>query len=140
MKKVLFFAAMLSFAVACGGENKNDNNAEETVVETVEAVEEQAAPEVKAEAEQTVEAPEETKLVVNKVIENANCAEVKAEEKTLKAVDATIKKEVKAEEKTLKAVDATLDKDAKKSIKKENKKNLKVTETNLNANVATAKE
>ena len=27
MKKVLFFAAMLSFAVACGGENKNDNNA-----------------------------------------------------------------------------------------------------------------
>ena len=78
MKKVLFFAAMLSFAVACGGENKNDNNAEEAVVETVEAVEEQAAPEVKAEAEQTVEAPEETKLVVNKVIENANCAEVQA--------------------------------------------------------------
>ena len=77
MKKVLFFAAMLSFAVACGGENKNDNNAEETVVETVEAVEEQAAPEVKAEAEQTVEAPEETKLVVNKVIENANCARLR---------------------------------------------------------------
>jgi hypothetical protein len=127
MKKVLFFAAMLSFAVACGGENKSDNNAEETVVEAVEVVEETVAPEVKAEA-----APE----VAPKVEENG-------EDRKLTVVKTTGIKSVEAAE-TKKADDSqftaseykeyevrTIDdnKNAKQSIKVDGKKKIQVSDT-----------
>lgn len=54
MKKILFFAAMLSFAVACGGNQQN--NAEEAVEATdvaVESTEVVVAPAPKAETENT---------------------------------------------------------------------------------------
>lgn len=54
MKKILFFAAMLSFAVACGGNQQN--NAEEAVEATdaaVESTEVVVAPAPKTEEENT---------------------------------------------------------------------------------------
>lgn len=63
MKKILFFAAMLSFAVACGGNQQQDNAEEaaqtpEAAVEAVETVET-----VKAEA---VVAPQPEEVTANK--------------------------------------------------------------------------
>jgi hypothetical protein len=59
MKKFLFMAALLGFAVACGGQKTEDKKAEEAApaVESVEVVEEVAvAPDA------VVEAPEEVKV------------------------------------------------------------------------------
>lgn len=64
MKKILFFAALLGFAVACGGQQTEEKKAEEQVateevateeVATEEAVEEEAEPE--APAATTVKKP-----------------------------------------------------------------------------------
>lgn len=61
MKKILFFAAMLSFAVACGG-NQQQNNAEEAAQTPEAAVE---AVETEAEAEAVV-APQPEEVTANK--------------------------------------------------------------------------
>lgn len=61
MKKILFFAAMLSFAVACGG-NQQQDNAEEAAQTPEAAVE---AVETEAEAEAVV-APQPEEVTANK--------------------------------------------------------------------------
>ena len=141
MKKVLFFAAMLSFAVACGGGVKSANNAEEAAVEAPEAVEEvapeaaeEAVPEVKAEAAPEIQANEKAempKLTVNKVIEGAKVeaaevAEEVAEEAQFQVTE--IKEKVKLES-------ATIGKDKKKVVET----NLKVSETPVAKGVAVSK-
>lgn len=72
MKKIFFFAAMLAFSVACGGNqaNTNDEQAAEAEV-AVEAVEE-AVEEVAQEAEPVVEAvaaPEKDVVTADKAPE-----------------------------------------------------------------------
>ena len=63
MKKILFFAAMLSFAVACGG-NQQQDNAEEAA-QTPEAAVEAVETEAEAEAEAVV-APQPEEVTANK--------------------------------------------------------------------------
>lgn len=56
MKKILFFAALLGFAVACGGQQTNENTEEQSVVE-VEATEEATEETVVDAAKPAVVAP-----------------------------------------------------------------------------------
>lgn len=97
MKKILFFAAMLSFAVACGGNQQN--NAEEAVEATdaaVESTEVVVAPAPKAETEeenteqkevfngQKLEANVDTQL---KVVEAKEGSEMKLSVSEVKEVE-----------------------------------------------------
>ena len=72
MKKIFFFAAMLAFSVACGGNQANTNDEQTAEAEVaVEAVEE-AVEEVAPEAEPTVEAvaaPEKDVVTADKTPE-----------------------------------------------------------------------
>ena len=72
MKKIFFFAAMLAFSVACGGNQANTNDEQTAEAEVaVEAVEE-AVEEVATEAEPTVEAvaaPEKDVVTADKAPE-----------------------------------------------------------------------
>lgn len=117
MKKILFFAAMLSFAVACGG-NQQQNNAEEAAqapeaaVENVEVVatpqpEEVtvAKPEEATEAETETVKIKETKLKVNNTltVKAATDKEESAEKFTvteIKPAEEPAKLEVKEGKKT----------------------------------------
>lgn len=117
MKKILFFAAMLSFAVACGG-NQQQNNAEEAAqapeaaVENVEVVatpqpEEVtvAKPEVATEAETETVKVKETKLKVNNTlkVKEATNKDESAEKFTvteIKPAEESVKLEVKEGKKT----------------------------------------
>lgn len=127
MKKVLFFAAMLSFAVACGGEKKSDNNAEATVeaTEVVEAVEKTVAeaPEVEAEAP-AAEVTEKPVLTIK-------------EAPAIKSVEAADKTKT-VEVKEIKAIDAGVSKE-KKAIKVVGDKDLKVSDATVAAGSAEAK-
>ncbi len=80
MKKILFFAALLGFAVACGGQQTNENTEEQSVVE-VEATEE-------ATEEAVEEATEETVVDAAKpaVVAPAPKAEAKVEAEVAKPV------------------------------------------------------
>lgn len=95
MKKILFFAAMLSFAVACGGNQQN--NAEEAVEATdvaVESTEVVVAPAPKTEEESTeqkevfngqkLEANVDTQL---KVVEAKEGSEMKLSVSEIKEVE-----------------------------------------------------
>lgn len=95
MKKILFFAAMLSFAVACGGNQQN--NAEEAVEATdaaVESTEVVVAPAPKTEEESTeqkevfngqkLEANVDTQL---KVVEAKEGSEMKLSVSEVKEVE-----------------------------------------------------
>lgn len=95
MKKILFFAAMLSFAVACGGNQQN--NAEEAVEATdaaVESTEVVVAPAPKTEEENTeqkevfngqkLEANVDTQL---KVVEAKEGSEMKLSVSEIKEVE-----------------------------------------------------
>lgn len=95
MKKILFFAAMLSFAVACGGNQQN--NAEEAVEATdaaVESTEVVVAPAPKTEEESTeqkevfngqkLEANVDTQL---KVVEAQEGSEMKLSVSEVKEVE-----------------------------------------------------
>lgn len=95
MKKILFFAAMLSFAVACGGNQQN--NAEEAVEATdaaVESTEVVVAPAPKTEEENTeqkevfngqkLEANVDTQL---KVVEAKEGSEMKLSVSEVKEVE-----------------------------------------------------
>lgn len=117
MKKILFFAAMLSFAVACGG-NQQQNNAEEAAqapeaaVENVEAVatpqpEEVTVtkPEEATEAETETVKVKETKIKVNKTLQvkDATNKDESAEKFTvteIKPAEESVKLEVKEGKKT----------------------------------------
>ena len=117
MKKILFFAAMLSFAVACGGKQQQDNaeeaaQAPEAAVENVEVVatpqpEEVtvAKPEVATEAEAETVKIKETKLKVNNTltVKDATNKEESAEKFTvteIKPAEESAKLEVKEGKKT----------------------------------------
>lgn len=95
MKKILFFAAMLSFAVACGGNQQN--NAEEAVEATdaaVESTEVVVAPATNTETENTeqkevfngqkLEANVDTQL---KVVEAKEGSEMKLSVSEVKEVE-----------------------------------------------------
>lgn len=95
MKKILFFAAMLSFAVACGGNQQN--NAEEAVEATdaaVESTEVVVAPATETETENTeqkevfngqkLEANVDTQL---KVVEAKEGSEMKLSVSEVKEVE-----------------------------------------------------
>ena len=88
MKKILFFAALLGFAVACGGQQTNENTEEQSVVE-VEATEE-------ATEEAVEEATEET------VVDAAKPAVVAPAPKAEAKVEAEVAKPVKPIESTAK--------------------------------------
>lgn len=117
MKKILFFAALLGFAVACGGQQTEEKKAEEQVateevateeVATEEAVEEEAEPE--APAATTVKKPAAQKPVAQKPAEPAK----EEEKKTLTVSNKTVgvkgvqaKEEGQAEGAPLKASEFT---------------------------------
>lgn len=73
MKKILFFAAMLSFAVACGG-NQQQNNTEEAA----------QAPEAAVENVEVVATPQPEKVTVAKPEETTEAETVKIKETKLK--------------------------------------------------------
>lgn len=92
MKKILFFAALLGFAVACGGQQTNENTEEQSVVE-VEATEEATEEAVEEAVE---EATEET------VVDAAKPAVVAPAPKAEAKVEAEVAKPVKPIESTAK--------------------------------------
>lgn len=76
MKKIFFFAAMLAFSVACGGNQANTNDEQtaeaEVAVEAVEEAAPEAVEEVAPEAEPVVEAvaaPEKDVVTADKTPE-----------------------------------------------------------------------
>ncbi len=87
MKKLMFVAAMLGFAVACGPQKSADAEAVEEA-QVVETVVEEAAPAPKAEAKAEVEAKAEQTKVAPGLTKPAD---VKADEK------AAVKEEGKVE-------------------------------------------
>lgn len=88
MKKILFFAALLGFAVACGGQQTNENTEEQSVVE------------VEATEEATEEAVEET--TEETVVDAAKPAVVAPAPKAEAKVEAEVAKPVKPIESTAK--------------------------------------
>ncbi|MBR2976645.1 MAG: hypothetical protein IKC57_07410, partial [Alistipes sp.] len=87
MKKLMFLAAMLGFAVACGGANKAENEAVEEVATEVVAPEVEEAPVVeqapKAEAPKA-EAQKPATPVVKEEVKLEKPADVSANEKVEK--------------------------------------------------------
>ena len=111
MKKILFFATLLGFAVACGGQQTEEKKAEEQVateeVATEEVATEEAEPE--APAATTVKKPAAQKPAAQKPAEPA-----KEEKKTLTVSNKTVgvkgvqaKEEGEAEGAPLKASEFT---------------------------------
>ena len=87
MKKLMFLAAMLGFAVACGGANKAENEAVEEIATEVVAPEVEEAPVVeqapKAEAPKA-EAQKPATPVVKEEVKLEKPADVSANEKVEK--------------------------------------------------------
>lgn len=115
MKKILFFAALLGFAVACGGQQTEEKKAEEQVATEEVATEEVATEEAVEEAEPeapaatTVKKPAAQKPAAQKPAEPA-----KEEKKTLTVSNKTVgvkgvqaKEEGQAEGAPLKASEFT---------------------------------
>lgn len=136
MKKILFFAALLGFAVACGGQQTNENTEEQSVVE------------VEATEEAVEEATEET------VVDAAKPAVVAPAPKAEAKVEAEVAKPVKPIESTAK-VGTTLTTGEKKedgkltvkgnidpkapAVKKAPTTKTPVAKTQINEETATAK-
>lgn len=82
MKKLMFLAAMLGFAVACGGANKTENEAVEEVATEVVAPEVEEAPVV--EQAPKAEAQKPATPVVKEEVKLEKPADVSANEKAEK--------------------------------------------------------
>ena len=82
MKKLMFFAAMLGFAVACGGANKAENEAVEEVATEVVAPEVEEAPVV--EQAPKAEAQKPAAPAVKEEVKLEKPADVSANEKAEK--------------------------------------------------------